>query len=54
MLFEALSYMLDKIKVTYLNKTLKIRVLKKDNWLLSLETLIDTVVELYKRFSKRK
>ncbi|MCR5333205.1 MAG: transcription-repair coupling factor [Bacilli bacterium] len=54
MLFEALSSMLDKIKVTYLQKTLRIRVLKKDNWLLSLETLVDTVVELYKRFSKRK
>lgn len=54
MLFESVAPMLDKIKVTYLQKTLKIRVLKVDNWLLTLETVIDNVVQLYKRFSKRK
>ena len=54
MLFESVAPMLDKIKVTYLQKTLKIRVLKVDNWLLTLETVIDNVVQLYKRFSNRK
>lgn len=54
MLFESVAPMLDKIKVTYLQKTLKIRVLKVDNWLLTLETVIDNVVQLYKRFSSRK
>lgn len=52
-LFDAVAPFIDKISVSYVQKTLRIKVLKKDNWLLTLETLVDNVRDLYKRFSKR-
>lgn len=52
-LFDAVAPFIDKISVSYVQKTLRIKVLKKDNWLLTLETLVDNVRNLYKRFSIR-
>ena len=52
-LFDAVSPFIEQIKVSYVQKTLKIRVIKEGNWLLTLETLVDNVRDLYKRFSKR-
>ena len=53
-LFEALSPLLNKIQVTYLQKVLKIRLTRQNNWLKDLETIVDVVTDLYNKFSKRK
>ena len=52
-LFEALSSYLEKISVTYLNKVLKIRLKKIDNWIKDLETIVECIVSLYKKYNKK-
>lgn len=52
-LFESLTPYLEKIQVTYLQKTLKIRLRKEGNWLLDFEAIVDIIVTLYKRFLKK-
>lgn len=47
-LFEVLSPYLEKIQVSYLKRTLKIRLKKIDNWIKDLETIIDCISKLYK------
>lgn len=51
-LFDALSPIIDKISITYLQKTLKIKIQKKDNWMQDLETVIDIVISIYKEYKK--
>ena len=53
MLFESLAPYLNKLQVTYLQKTLKIRLNKEGNWLLDFETIVDIIVTIYKRFLKK-
>lgn len=53
-LFEALAPYLEKIQVSYLKKTLKIRLKKIDNWIKDLETMIVCISKLYKMYSGRK
>ncbi|MCQ2792918.1 MAG: transcription-repair coupling factor [Bacilli bacterium] len=53
LLFESLSPVLDKIQVSYVQKMLKIKVFKKDNWLLTLDTVTHVICNLYSDFSKR-
>lgn len=52
-LFEMLTPYLSKINVTYLNKVLKIRLKKIDNWVKDLETIIECIVTLYKKYNKK-
>ena len=52
-LFEAVAPYLSKLYVTYIHKTLKIRLKKEDNWMKDLSTLIETVVTLYKKYKVR-
>jgi len=51
-LFECLTPYLEKLKITYLQKVLKIRLKKEGNWLLDLETIINVIHTLYTNFSK--
>jgi len=53
-LFELLRPYLDKITVTYLQKTLRIRLNKEGNWFLDLKTIIELISELYKDMKKGK
>ena len=52
-LFEALSPYLNKISVTYIHKVLKIRLKKADNWMKDLETIIECVVSIYRKYKAR-
>ena len=52
-LFEALSPYLNKISVTYIHKVLKIRLEKADNWMKDLETIIECVVSIYRKYKAR-
>ncbi len=52
-LFETLSPYLAKVSVTYIQKVLKIRLKKIDNWMKDLETIIECVDTLYRKHSKR-
>ena len=52
-LFDAIAPFIDSINISYVQKTLKVKVYKKGNWLLTLETLVDNIRTIYKRFSKR-
>ena len=52
-LFEALSPYLNKISVTYIHKVLKIRLKKEDNWMKDLETIIECVVSIYRKYKAR-
>ena len=52
-LFEVLAPYLEKIQVSYLKKVLKIRLKKIDNWLKDLETIIECVSTLYRKYSKK-
>ncbi len=53
-LFEALEPLLDVVTVSYLQKTLRIKLKKEGNYLLTLETLAHVVIDLYNRFSNNK
>lgn len=53
-LFETLTPYLSKIKVSYLQKILKIRLLKEDNWLKDFETIVECIAKIYKQYSERK
>ena len=46
-LFELLRPYLEKITVTYLQKILRIRLLKEGNWFLDLKTIVRLISELY-------
>lgn len=48
-LFESLAPYLSKLSVTYIQKVLKIRLKKIDNWIKDLETIIECIDKLYKR-----
>ena len=52
-LFEAVAPYLSKLYVTYIHKTLKIRLKKEDNWMKDLSTLVETVVTLYRKYKAR-
>lgn len=52
-LFEVLAPYIEKIQVSYLQKTLKIRLKKIDNWMKDLETIIECIAVLYKRYAKK-
>lgn len=52
-LFEMLTPYLNKITVTYLQKVLKIRLKKEDNWIKDLETIVECIDTLYIKYSKR-
>ena len=52
-LFEALAPYLNKISVTYIHKVLKIRLKKTDNWMKDLETVIESIVTIYKKYKAR-
>ena len=52
-LFEALAPYLSKISVTYIHKVLKIRLKKEDNWMKDLETIIEVIVSIYKKYKAR-
>ena len=52
-LFEALESYLNKISVTYIHKVLKIRLKKENNWMKDLETIIECVVTIYRKFKAR-
>ncbi len=53
-LFEALEPLLDVVTVSYLQKTLRIKLKKEGNYLLTLETLAHVVIDLYNRYSSNK
>ena len=52
-LFEVLNPYISKISVTYLNKVLKIRLQKEDNWVKDLGIIIECVSVLYKQHKKK-
>ena len=52
-LFEALAPHLQKISVTYIHKVLKIRLKKMDNWMNDLETVVECIVAIYKKYKAR-
>ena len=52
-LFEALVPYLNKISVTYIHKVLKIRLKKQDNWMKDLETVVECIVAIYKKYKAR-
>lgn len=51
-LFEVLSPYLSKITVTYIQKVLKVRLKKIDNWIKDLETIVECIDSLYKKCKK--
>ena len=52
-LFEALAPYINKISVTYIHKVLKIRLNKQDNWMKDLETIVECIVAIYKKYKAR-
>ena len=52
-LFEVLAPYLSKISVTYIHKILKIRLKKEDNWMKDLETIIEVIVTIYKKYKAK-
>ena len=52
-LFDALASYIQKISVTYIHKVLKIRLKKIDNWMKDLETIIECIVTIYKKYKAR-
>jgi transcription-repair coupling factor (superfamily II helicase) len=52
-LFEAVAPYLSKLYVTYIHKTLKIRLKKEDNWMKDLSTLVEVVVTLYRKYKAK-
>ncbi len=51
-LFEILEPYIDKVKLTYIQKVLKLRLAKEDNWILDLEVILECIDELYKKAKK--
>ena len=52
-LFEALAPYLQKISVTYIHRVLKIRLKKQDNWMKDLETVVECIVTIYRKYKAR-
>ena len=52
-LFEAIAPYLSKVSVTYIHKVLKVRLKKEDNWIKDLETIIECIVTIYKKYKAR-
>ena len=52
-LFESIAPYLEKTQVTYLKRVLKIRLKKEGNWMKDFETIVNIIITLYKRFSKK-
>lgn len=52
-LFEAIAPYLSKVSVTYIHKVLKLRLKKEDNWMKDLETIIECIVTIYKKYKAR-
>ena len=52
-LFEAIAPYLSKVSVTYIHKVLKVRLKKEDNWMKDLETIIECIVTIYKKYKAR-
>ena len=52
-LFEALAPYLSKLSVTYIHKVLKIRLKKENNWMKDLETVVECIVSIYKKYKAR-
>lgn len=52
-LFETLTPYLDKITVTYIHHVLRIRLKKIDNWVKDLETIIECIEQIYKKYSSK-
>ena len=53
-LFEILNPYISKISVTYINKVLKIRMRKEENWVKDLGVIIECISLLYKKHKKDK
>lgn len=53
-LFDALSPYIGKITVTYLQKVLRIRLKKVDNWMKDLEIVVECISTIYKKYSKKE
>ena len=52
-LFEALEAYISKITVTYIHKVLKIRLKKEGNWIKDLESIIECVVTIYRKYKAK-
>ena len=52
-LFEALESYISKITVTYIHKILRIRLKKEGNWIKDLETIIECIVSIYKKYKAK-
>ena len=52
-LFEALESYISKISVTYIHKVLRIRLKKEGNWIKDLETIIECIVSIYKKYKAK-
>ena len=52
-LFEVLTPYLEKITVTYIQKVLKVRIKKLDNWIKDLETIVECIDKLYSKQNER-
>jgi transcription-repair coupling factor (superfamily II helicase) len=52
-LFEAIAPYLSKVSVTYIHKVLKVRLKKEDNWMKDLETIIECIVTIYRKYKAR-
>ena len=52
-LFDSLAPYIQKITVTYLHKVLKIRLKKEGNWMKDLETIVECIVTIYKKYKAR-
>lgn len=53
-LFTALTPYLETLNVSYINKTLYIKIEKVDNWFKELETIVDIIKEIYKKYKYKK
>ena len=52
-LFETLESYISKITVTYIHKVLRIRLKKENNWMKDLETIIECIVSIYKKYKAK-
>ena len=52
-LFESLEPYISKITVTYIHKVLRIRLKKENNWMKDLETIIECIVTIYKKYKAK-
>ena len=51
-LFDVLKDYMDIIAVSYINKTLKIRMQKEDDWMKSFETILNCIHDIYIEYKK--